>query len=71
MADLITDLAKQGTTIVIISHDLEHVFAIADRVAVLRLGRCVAIRQKEETTREEIVGLITGAIPGLGATNGV
>jgi ABC-type sugar transport system ATPase subunit len=62
--DLIADLRAQGKTVVVISHDLEHVFEIADRVIVLRLGQRVGTRARNETTKEEIVGLITGAIRG-------
>jgi ABC-type sugar transport system ATPase subunit len=36
----------------------------ARRIVVLRQGRRVAVRSIQETTREEIVGLITGAIDG-------
>lgn len=62
ITDLIVDLRTQGKAIVIISHNLEHVFEVADRVIVLRQGRLAGIRAKEETSREDIVGLITGAI---------
>ena len=61
---LIADLKAHGKSIVVISHNLEHVFEVADRVVVLRRGRNVGTRIKSETTKEEIVGLITGAIPG-------
>jgi ABC-type sugar transport system ATPase subunit len=61
---LISDLKQQGKTAVVISHNLEHVFTVADRLIVLRQGRRVGTRRKVETTREEIVGLITGAIQG-------
>jgi ABC-type sugar transport system ATPase subunit len=37
---------------------------VADRVQVMRLGRVQGIRQVAETTPEELVGLITGALPG-------
>ncbi|MBW7885018.1 MAG: sugar ABC transporter ATP-binding protein [Caldilineaceae bacterium] len=61
--EIINDLKSHGKTVVVISHNLEHVFQVADRVTVLRQGKRVrpalSIR---ETSREEIVGLITGAI---------
>lgn len=60
--DLIANLRAQGKTVVVISHNLEHVFSVADRLLVLRHGRCVADRRVQETSREEAVGLITGAI---------
>jgi ABC-type sugar transport system ATPase subunit len=62
--ELIAELKSNGRTLVVITHNLEHVFAIADRLIVLRHGRRVAIRKHAETSREEIVGLITGAIRG-------
>ena len=62
--ELIADIKAQGKTVLIISHNLEHVFSVADRLVVLRHGRRVGIRAREATTREEIVGLITGALVG-------
>jgi ABC-type sugar transport system ATPase subunit len=61
---LILNLKQGGKTVVVISHNLEHVFAVADRLVVLRRGERVGTRVKAETTKEEIVGLITGAIEG-------
>lgn len=62
--DLILNLKAEGKTVMVISHNLEHVFAVADRLVVLRRGKRVGTRLKTETTREEIVGLITAAIKG-------
>ncbi|MDT4915183.1 MAG: ribose transport system ATP-binding protein [Pseudonocardiales bacterium] len=59
---LIEDLKNDGSSIVLISHNLEHVFEVADRIVVMRNGRCVASIAKADTTRHEVVGLITGAI---------
>ncbi len=64
VTQLISDLKQQGKTVVVISHNLEHVFMVADRLIVLRRGRRVGTRNKVNTTKEEIVGLITGAIQG-------
>lgn len=61
---LILNLKESGKTVVVISHNLEHVFTVADRLVVLRRGERVGSRVKAETTKEEIVGLITGAIEG-------
>jgi ABC-type sugar transport system ATPase subunit len=63
VGQIIDELKSVGKTIVCVSHDLEFVFKHADRITVLRLGRTVASRRVTETTRAEIVGLITGAIP--------
>jgi ABC-type sugar transport system ATPase subunit len=62
--ELIGDLKGHGKTVLMITHNLEHVFQVADRMVVLRHGRVVGIREKDQTSREEIVGLITGAIRG-------
>jgi ABC-type sugar transport system ATPase subunit len=61
---LIADLKHTGKTVLVISHNLEHVFTVADRLIVLRRGRRVGTRDKSQTTKEEIVSLITGAIRG-------
>ncbi len=61
---IIVNLKAQGHTVVMISHNLEHVFQVVDRVVVLRHGKIAGKREKAKTTREEIVGLITGVIPG-------
>jgi simple sugar transport system ATP-binding protein/D-xylose transport system ATP-binding protein len=59
---LIDSLKKSGKAVIIVSHDLEFVFKHCDRVQVMRLGRVHAVRDVVKTSREEIVGLITGAI---------
>ncbi len=60
--DLIKRLRDQGIAIVLISHRMPDVFAVADRVSVLRRGRKVADKRKDDTSPEEVTGLITGAI---------
>ena len=60
--NLIKNMREKGISVIVISHNLEHVFQVADRICVLRRGELVKVKKKEETTREEIVGLITGAI---------
>jgi ABC-type sugar transport system ATPase subunit len=62
--DLILNLKSEGKTVLVISHNLEHVFTVADRLIVLRRGKRVGTRLKTQTTKEEIVGLITAAIKG-------
>jgi ABC-type sugar transport system ATPase subunit len=59
--DLILQLKASGTTVVVISHNMRHVFSIADRILVLRRGQVVGIRRKQETTPDEIVKMIVGA----------
>jgi D-xylose transport system ATP-binding protein len=58
---LVKRLADEGLGIVMISHNLEDVFQVADRIVVLRLGERVATFDREKTTPEQVVGSITGA----------
>lgn len=60
--EIITELKNSGKAVVLISHDLELVFRMADRIEVLRLGKVQGVRNTKSTTREEIVGLITGLL---------
>jgi len=57
---IVTALRSQGIAVVIVSHDLEFVFEFADRIQVMRLGEVQGVRNTPETTREEIISLITG-----------
>jgi ABC-type sugar transport system ATPase subunit len=59
--ELVMQLKAAGHAIVLISHNLMHVFAVADRISVLRSGRRVGVRRKSETSNEEIIGMIVGA----------
>ena len=61
---LLSDLKQRGAGVLLISHNMSHVFDVVDRVVVLRHGKKVAERIKSNTSPEEIVGLITGAIDG-------
>jgi len=58
--ELIAGLRAKGLTQIVVSHNLDHVFRLATRIAVMRLGRLVAVRSIEETNREEIVRLVAG-----------
>lgn len=60
--DLIKRLRESGITVVLISHRMPDVFAVADRLVVLRRGRKVADKRIADTSPEEATGLITGAI---------
>ena len=59
---LIHRLKAQGVSVLLISHRMPDVFAVADRIIVMRRGGKVADKRTSETTPEEITGLITGAI---------
>ena len=57
---IIEDLREKDISIVIVSHNLNHVFWVADRIVVFRAGVCVGSRKKSETSRAEIVHMIIG-----------
>ena len=58
----IRHLRDQGIAVVLISHRMPDVFSVADRIVVLRRGRKVADKRIDESSPEEVTGLITGAI---------
>ncbi len=58
--NLVSRLAEQGVAVVLISHNLADVFAVADDIAVLYLGQMVAQLPTAQTTRDDVVGYITG-----------
>jgi D-xylose transport system ATP-binding protein len=58
--ELIRRLRERDLGVVVISHNLADVFAIADRVFVLRLGKAAGEFKADETTEEHVVGAITG-----------
>ncbi len=60
--DLIRRLRDQGVAVVLISHRMPDVFAVCDRVFVMRRGNKVAEKPISELSPEEVTGLITGAI---------
>ncbi len=60
--DLIRQIRESGKSVVLISHNLPHVFQVANRIQVLRLGKRVATFKADDVTMEEIVGAMTGAL---------
>jgi len=62
---LIGTLRDRGLGVVVISHNLENVFAVADRIVVLRLGKHAASFDVRGVSREDVVAAITGAEFGL------
>ena len=63
MLQLVSRLSEHGVSVVLVTHNMQHLVEIADRVVVMRLGRTIATRVIQETSVQEVVGLITGAIP--------
>lgn len=62
--EVIRDLRKHDVSVIIVSHNMQQLMSVADRITVMRLGRSIATRTVAQTQVNEIVGLITGAIPG-------
>jgi simple sugar transport system ATP-binding protein len=60
--ELIRRLRDQAIAVILISHRMPDVFAVCDRIAVLRRGRKVAEKAIADSSPEEVTGLITGAI---------
>ena len=61
--ELVKRLAEQGLAVVLISHNLHDIFEVANRITVLRLGRNVAVFEREKTTQQEVVHAITAGVP--------
>ncbi|TCD54306.1 sugar ABC transporter ATP-binding protein [Alloscardovia theropitheci] len=57
----IKELRNQGKSILLVCHNLPDVFAVADRIAIMRHGKIVAIHHTQETTYEQIIAEIAGA----------
>jgi simple sugar transport system ATP-binding protein len=62
---MIRHLKETNHAVILISHRMPDVFAVSDRVAVLRRGSKVADRPIAEITPEDVTGLITGTIERL------
>jgi ribose transport system ATP-binding protein len=59
--ELIRTLRKQGVPVILISHNMQDVFAVADRLIVMRRGSKAGERRISETNENEVVGLMVGA----------
>jgi simple sugar transport system ATP-binding protein len=60
--DTIRRVRDRGIAVVLISHNMPEVLAVADRVEVMRMGRRVAVYTAANTSVEELVGAMTGAL---------
>jgi fructose transport system ATP-binding protein len=60
--DLIRRVRDRGIPVVLISHQMPHVFEVADRIHVMRLGKRVAVVTPRSHSMSEAVALMTGAI---------
>lgn len=59
--ELIRNLREQGLAIVLISHSLDDVFEISDRIQVMRRGRRVGVVETRESDKQQVLGMIVGA----------
>ena len=62
--EVIRDLRQHNVSVIIVSHNMQQMMSVADRITVMRLGRTIATRVVKDTQVSEIVGLITGAVAG-------
>jgi ABC-type sugar transport system ATPase subunit len=58
---LVRTLSDQGVPVIIISHNMQDVFAVSDRIVVMRRGRKVGELIASKTTPDEVVSLMVGA----------
>lgn len=65
--DLVRQLRANGHSVILISHNLQDVFAVADRIEVLRLGRRVGVAEPGAHSMNDVVAMITGSSVGVGA----
>jgi fructose transport system ATP-binding protein len=59
--DLIRRVRENGLPVILISHDMPHVFELADRILIMRLGKRVAVVTPQTHTMPEAVAIMTGA----------
>jgi D-xylose transport system ATP-binding protein len=62
--ELIRRLRDSGLGVVVISHNIDVVFDVSDRIVVLYVGRHLATFDRASTTRDEVVSAILGLPPG-------
>ncbi|HVK23158.1 MAG TPA: ATP-binding cassette domain-containing protein [Actinokineospora sp.] len=59
---LITRLKERGTAVIVVSHNVDHVLKVCDRVVVMRAGQVQGIRDVHSTDAATVVGLILGEV---------
>lgn len=58
--DLIEELRKDGMTIILVDHNIDEVFDVADRMAILASGRVMGVRSAEELTEDRLIQMMMG-----------
>jgi fructose transport system ATP-binding protein len=61
--ELILDVKKRGLPIVLISHNMPHVFEVADRIHIHRLGKRICVIDPRQYSMSDAVAIMTGAMP--------
>ena len=61
--ELMQDVKRRGLPIVLISHNMPHVFEVADRIHIHRLGRRIAVIRPQDHSMSDAVAIMTGAMP--------
>lgn len=61
--DLIRAIRDAGRSVVLISHDIPSVYEISDHIHIHRLGRRIALRKPSDQPMNDLVGIMTGALP--------
>ncbi len=60
--NLINDVRAKGLPVILISHNMPHVFEVADRIHIHRLGKRIAVIKPDTHTMSEAVAIMTGAL---------
>jgi ABC-type sugar transport system ATPase subunit len=71
LLDLVRQLKDQGTSVVYITHRLEDLFAVVDRVVVLRGGTNAGERKIQDTSEEELIKLMVGTADASNIINNI
>ncbi len=61
--ELMLDVKRRGLPIILISHNIPHVFEVADRIHIMRLGRRIAVIDPRQYAMSDAVAIMTGAVP--------
>jgi fructose transport system ATP-binding protein len=69
--ELMREVKARGLPIVLISHNMPHVFEVADRIHIHRLGRRACVIRPEDHSMSDAVAIMTGAMPPPAGTDAV
>ncbi|MBB3394228.1 fructose transport system ATP-binding protein [Rhizobium sp. BK060] len=69
--ELILEVRSRGLPVVLISHNMPHVFEVADRIHIHRLGQRACVIKPSDYTMSDAVAIMTGAAPAPGPTTDI